>query len=362
MLPLLVACGCTHAPIAPQRPSPAVAGAPTVARPATSAASPAEIAAIQRETEVTGELPKACGSPSLTVSSLTAGPGERLDQILASRGVRPDGEALAVTYALNPGFTAKELREGRRLLVPALLFAGGKPPAGCAAQVTRDRPRKELLHATVKALGNAHARAVRIGGKRFTGADVEKRLLETTGALVDVLDKLDTIVLERAHAVSPQTLREAVAEARLVQTSLDAWLNDKDERPFTPAQLQPLEAVLADVTSRLDAFDEHRLPGDLAPRWREARVVVRTVHGPDMQPVKGLRVHAVPVALYDTPHARDVEKTFDSLTSPAEGTLLEANYFIYATQPDSPEPLTDIKRLRARVTDAGTVTVDLMVK
>ncbi|MEA3211256.1 MAG: hypothetical protein QOE70_4313 [Chthoniobacter sp.] len=270
----------------------------------------------------------------LETAGIEASAGATIEELLKANGIQPGNDAFALVYELNPDLeTLRPLPRNVRLVLPRV--EGGTRES--LVTIALDRRLKAELEREIAALPDLKS----INGP----ADADLR------EIYDFLKYLRTIVANGILPVSRETLEQIKAEAALLRRIL--------EKPADLANEQAkITAIRNDFEVRRSAFAESRGP-EPPTRWLDARVVVRTLR--DGKELPNLQIYYVPEALFGQKEA--VVGQFRQLSSPAQEFLPEANYRLWAGQPDNPAPLSNAKPVEVRYR-AGRepIPVDLTIR
>lgn len=281
----------------------------------------------------------------LKTETITVGRGSKVEDLLRSRAIDPDGESLSAVYLLNPDLRdVHAMTPGSRLVLPAI-------------------PRKEigskaLVQMTlVPEIKRDLESATRIIEAPAQLAGTPAELKETTAALRTIrsyLGDLLALVEAREMPVSPEMLRQSLDGARVVREVLER-VSRSDGR-WSAADRQALVRVSQDMALKAQSLAEIRGPGRSPMRWRDVQVVVAVVQLPGQKPVSDLRVFYAPEALLDKPFAA---RPFPGLSPQVAKRLIEADYVFWAALPGSSRPVTEQLRQKVRQAQGGEIKLAL---
>jgi len=297
----------------------------------------------------------------------------RIDSLLASANIFPDGEAFIAIYRLNPLLEGATARAGTRLFLPVVtgpdnlsqLFTNGY-----STYLTFDLKTKRGIVTRareLKALGDSAAMLPIVGAagdslraqiviiRRF--ADAVTLSLQARTRPIDT-DLISSISAELDRAA--EVLSRSVSEKKLTSddTELIAVLAEQAQARlqtdyWSEAPAPPPGGGGRGGGGRGGAGSRGR-----STRYPAAPITIRvlTKDGPGTD-VNGLRVFFVAAGLYPT----GTPDSFESTNSPTSQDLLVQNYRIWAAQPANPsEALTEVLRLKVRQrADGKPVVVDL---
>jgi hypothetical protein len=285
--------------------------------------------------------------------------GDTVAQLLKANGIVPDAEAFGLVYDLNPSLkSAKEVATGLELLLPTVR-AGEMPlKAGRLVVLTVDASLKEELLAKLDALDKTIASVSGLGVERFHSEEERRATLASLKEIGKSFGVVEDVVTGRVRPVSREVLGQLSAEAELLQATL-ARFAQPNHKPAAE-DLSAVRLVEADLKVKRQTLTDVRDANEPPSRWREVLVVVRIV-SQDGGPVSNLRVYYVPEALKGR---EQFVRSFDTLGSPSQRSLPEANYLIWAGAPGQDAldaAASEVKRLALRKTSDDPLSLDLMV-
>jgi hypothetical protein len=294
----------------------------------------------------------------LKTDTVTVQAGTRVENLLRSRAIVPDGDALSAIYLLNPEVrNVNDLKAGTRLVVPAL--APGKVAAGARVQLVLIPGTKRDIEQLTGVLDGLVPQLAQLPAERV-GTPAERQ--EVSKALEDVqgyLKQVNTFVTEGDMPLSPEMLGQFLDGARLVREVLDKAL--RPDGRWTGEDRQAIARIAEDMKLKAMNFDELRNPaGPAAMRWRDVRVVVSVVQVPGQKPVSDLRVFYAPEALVSKPFA---VRSFPGLSPQVAKRLLEADYVFWGAPPgSSSQPVTDQVREEIRRRHGDEIRIQVTVQ
>jgi hypothetical protein len=282
-----------------------------------------------------------------------------IDHLLRRSGVVPDGDALTITYLLNPGIQSlSSLPAGSQLFLPA--YPGSLSPSGSdlpPQHLLVETRTKAELREVQQSLETLIPRVSNLPAKRFTAPEEQAKAMARLGSVRDYLADLNQTARANQLPLQPSLLRESLAEARSIESELQSAL--RAPGPW-PASLQgKITEVTDDFAIRALSFDEVRHGEEVPKRWRGALVVVH-VFRPGHHPIDSLRVYYAPRALVDRPQ---FTSPFGQVAAEVSQWLGEGNYLMWAGRAGDPAPVT--KRLFVPVRlaqDGKPIAVDLIVE
>lgn len=300
----------------------------------------------------------AAPAPPLVTATVTAA-GEPIDELLRDRRIRPDGDALALVYLLNPGLTGVDpLPSGKPLVLPTVpaTEVARLAPGALVAVSLAPKVKREILGSDFS-LGPIVERVNLLPAARFAGADAKEEVVGALDEIRGFLDLLNTGITGGRLPLHPEVLQQSLAEARLVKGLLESFV--KAGKPLGDSERETIVQISEDMNLKASSFDEMRRGGDRPRRWRDARVVIRLKGKEDGAPVSGLRVYYVPRALAGR---REEVRHFDGMGSELAAQLPEASYLVWAGTAGNPKPLSPQARVDVRRQEGGReVIVDLLV-
>ena len=272
--------------------------------------------------------------------------GEPIEELLRVRRIQPGGDALALIYFLNPGLAQVDpLPSGTTLFLPGLPAADASRMApGALVRVSVVPTIKRELLASDLALGPIVEKVNLLPAARFEGPDEKEEVVGALDEIRGFLELLNLGITDGKLPLHPEVLRQSLAEARLVKSTLEAFV--KSGKPLSATGRETIVQISEDMNLKARSFDEMRRGGDRPRRWRDARVVVRVKGGKDGAPMSGLRIHYVPRALAG--QAKEVRQ-LSGLGSEVSARLPEASYLVWAaaegkSTPLSPKVRVDVRR------------------
>lgn len=303
-------------------------------------------------TSEAGKVP----APRLVIDTVKV-EGEPVEELLRARRVQPGGDALALIYLLNPGLTQVDpLPRGTTLVLPLVSAKETLPPGALVRASVVPAIKRELL-ASDLALGPIVEKVNLLPAVRFEGADEKEDVIGALDEIRGFLELLNLGITEGKLPLHPEVLRQSLAEARLVKSTLEVFV--KSGKPLAAADRETIVQISEDMNLKARSFDEMRRGGDRPRRWRDARVVVRLKGDKDGAPVSGLRIHYVPRALAG--QAKEVRQ-LSGLGSEVSERLPEASYLVWAAVEGKSTPLSPKVRVDVRRQEGDReVVVDLPV-
>lgn len=272
--------------------------------------------------------------------------GEPIEELLRARRIQPGGDALALVYILNPGLTQIDpLPSGAALLLPGAPAAEMvRIPPGAMIRVSVAPAIKRELLASDLALGPVVERVNLLPAARFEGPDEKEEVIGALDEIRGFLELLNLGITDGKLPLHPEVLQQSLAEARLVKSTLEAFV--KSGKPLAATDRETIVQISEDMNLKARSFDEMRRGGDRPRRWRDARVVVRLKGEKDGAPVSGLRIHYVPRALAG--QSKEVRQ-LAGLGPETFARLPEASYLVWAvaegkSTPLSPKVRVDVRR------------------
>jgi phage tail protein X len=315
-------------------------------------------AGLDLEVSMVASSGEAAPAPPL-VTVTVAAEGEPIEELLRSQRIRPNGDALAVVYLLNPGLASVDpLPSGATLTLPSVPAAEAArlPPGSLVALSLAPKIKREIL-ASDFSLGPIVERVNLLPAARFAGPDEKEEVVGALDEIRGFLDLLNTGITGGKLPLPPEVLRQSLVEARLVKAILEAFV--KSGKPLGDADRETIVQISEDMNLKAASFDEMRRGGDRPRRWRDARVVIRVKGKEDGAPVSGLRVYYVPRALAGR---REEVREVPAPDSTVALQLPEASYLVWAgtaadRKPLSPQARVDVRRQEGE----REVVVDLPV-
>ena len=275
--------------------------------------------------------------------------GETIEQLLESNGIYADGESLAVLYTLNPGREFASIEAGAEVIIP--IVQGGRELSvalekGYLVALILDKELKKKILKQIKELTDLSASVSDFGPQRFENPKRQNQILDSLQHIVYSLEVFRTVIRQRNRPINAEVLRQLKGETEVLNSLLHGIIETK--RQITNSDEETLILVAENMDVRMGVLDEQKgTPGDLPSRWPQVRVVVNALSTKFGHEAHNFRVYYVPQALAS--FGMGYVESFDKLTSPSsEGNLPPANYLIWAGIPGDPEPVSDVKKLRAR--------------
>lgn len=285
---------------------------------------------------------------SLETLTVTVRTGETIGKLLRQMGIHPDGEALSVVYALNPGLESlSPLAPGATIVLPAAKERGtsGRPEIRLSIAAAT----KKALLTVSQTLGPVAEKVSSLPANRFSGPENREEVVGSLDEVRGYLDELNRRVEEGARLFSPETLRQSLAEARLVQSLLEGFL--RSGKALGDADRETIIAVSEDMNLKARSFDAVGAQGDLPRRWRDVRVVVR------VQGEGGLRVYYVPRLLA---RSKDAVSQIPITGPEVSVRLPEGDYLVWAGRERDTAPST--AQVPVQVRKDREITVDLPLR
>jgi hypothetical protein len=290
----------------------------------------------------------------------TLKPGDNVKQLLLANGIFPDTEAFGLVYDLNPTLPRiTTIASGSQLILPRVSSESRSflPNADLVAVAMDSRLKEQLVAAIAELEGPITTTRTFAAGRYDSASDRQS----TNNALSNINDSFGAIanvIRGKVRPINGEVLNQTRAEADLLRTTL-AKLNDPSQK-LTADDVNAIKLIDADLRVKRRTLTDIRGPSEPPTRWREALVVVRTL-GSDGHPVPLLRIYYVPEALRGR---AQLIKSFDTLTSPSQRSLPEANYVIWAGRPGQTSEttaLSEVKKLALRRSSDAAVAVDLAI-
>jgi hypothetical protein len=296
--------------------------------------------------------------PRLTVSSVTVKPDDTIHSLLIGNKIRPDIEAFTLVYELNPQVQSlKSLKAGTTLLLP-LLQPGPKLSAeleaGFKVALTVDPDVKDTLGRNTQVLTTIFpVNATLTPSKVANGVSVES----SGQAARYVVNRLEffrrSIIRRNGRPVTRETLEQLIGDAETMTALLTPVM--KGERRLTADDARQIVSIQKDIKIKETHFVQVAA-GEPPDAWPKVKIVVRTIK--QGKPVSGLRVYYVPEALKTR---ADQVRPFDTLSSPCERKMPEADYIIWASKDNNSKPISVMQRLIVRK-ESTTGPVDLAIR
>jgi hypothetical protein len=287
-------------------------------------------------------------------------PGDNVKQLLIANGIFPDTEAFGLVYDLNPTVPGiATIAPGIQLILPRVSSASRSLlPQGDLVAVAMDSRMKEQLVAAIAELNGPITTARTFAAGRYDSADDRQSTNNALRGINDSFVAIANVIRGKVRPINGEVLNQTAAEAETLRTTL-ARLTDPSQK-LSAEDVNTIKLIDADLRVKRRTLTDVRGPSEPPTRWREALVVVRTL-GSDGHPVPLLRIYYVPEALRGR---AQLIKSFDTLTSPSERSLPEANYVIWAGRPGQTTEttaLSEVKKLALRRSSDAAVKVDLAI-
>lgn len=273
---------------------------------------------------------------------------ETIAGLIAKQGIVADNEAYSAVYQVNPALSFGQIKSGSQVLVPSI--SGAKNMLeGSRVRLVVDKGTKVNFIASVKELESVAPSIQQLSNSRFEeGVDV-KKVKEDVGSIAKTLTSLSDIAADKSAPISSQMLRQMSAESAellVLGTSIS-----RGERKVTTSDSEMVRAIRESLDVRVESFRLHAGPNNQPPSWKVSFVRVNVRKQQDQTLVNGYRVFYVPAGLANWPDK--YKEAFPGLSSPSEDYMPEANYLVWAEQPQGNGAQTDKVRLRARQNPNG---------
>lgn len=279
---------------------------------------------------------------TLEVDEVTVQAGTRIGELLRSRSIKPNGDALSVVYLLNPGVRdVGELAAGTSLMVPAL--AGDRTAPGELVQLSLEPQAKRRLKSMSPQIAGLAAELRGLPGEGVGAPGERDAVLAALDQVMSYLGKVNVVLEEGAAPFSPELLDQSIDGAEIVRSILDRAVQAGGR--LGASEQQAVIDVARDMSLKARNFNVLLRSRPPSTRWRDVRVVVAVVQPPRQAPVPGLRVFYAPQALVDEPSA---VRSFPELSPQVAKRLIEADYVFWAASPGSSEPVTERVREEIR--------------
>lgn len=287
--------------------------------------------------------------------------GERdnVRHVLIANAIFPDSDAFGLVYDLNPSLKSiNSAGPNSELIMPfARSVSRSTLGAGQLVRLVVHSQLKSDVLAKVANLNEQTAAVNTLGIERFANANERRAVLRSLREIIDSSQIIRNVISGKVRPVTEEVLNQFSGELEMVQISLGRVIQSAGL--FNDSDLSTLKSVEDDLRIKRRALTDVKGPSETPTRWRDVRVVVRTLR--NGQPEPNLRVYYVPEALRG--RSRHI-RSFNTLGSPTERLLPEANYWIWAGKPgQEPEgsALSDVKRLELRRTSDASQVVDLSI-
>jgi hypothetical protein len=272
----------------------------------------------------------------LETDTVAVQPKAKVGELLRSRSIIPDGDALTMVYLLNPDVRNVDVLEsGTALVLP--MVPPNKIAPGTQVELSLVPETKRQLNRTAREIDSLAVRFDEISAERAGTPDERKKLAEALEKVRGYLGDLNTLVQEKKMPLSPEMLTQSLDGARLVRETLDRTL--RPDGQWSAEDRQTIAEVAGDMALKARNFDEIRGPGKSPVRWRDVRVVVAVVQLPGQKPVSDLRVFYAPQALVKKPFA---VHPFPGFSPQVAARLIEADYVFWASSPGNSRPVTEL--------------------
>lgn len=279
--------------------------------------------------------PAAGAESALETDTVTVDAGTNIGDLLRSRFIQPNGDALSVVYLLNPELRSIEgLEVGTSLVVPAL--SGDQAAPGALVQLSLVPQTKRELKMAAREIAASVSQVRELPMERVGKPGERAGVLAVLDEIVSYLGEVNSLVERGDVPLSPEMLDQSVDGALVVRGVLDQALRPGGR--LGVAERQALIGVARDMNLKARNLDTIRGPGKSPRRWRDVQVVVAVVQLPGQAPVPGLRVFYAPEVLMDEPFAI---RSFPELSPQVAKRLIEADYVFWAAPPGSSRPVTE---------------------
>ena len=279
--------------------------------------------------------PPALPGSALKTDTVTVQAGTKIGDLLRSRSIAPNGDALSAVYLLNPEVRSLDpLEAGTSLVVPSI--ASDRAFPGALVRLSLVPQTKRELETAAGAIGPLVSQLRELPAERVGQPPEREEVLAALDEVVLYLDEVNSLVDKGDAPLSPEMLAQSLAGATLVREILDQTLGPGGQ--LSVAERQVLLGVARDMNLKARNFAGTRGQGVSSMRWRDVRVVVAVVQLPGQSPAPGLRVFYAPEALKDRPSAA---RSFPASSPQAAKRLIEADYVFWAAQPGSSQPVTE---------------------
>ena len=289
--------------------------------------------------------------------------GDSLEKILMSNGIFADGESIGIVYQLNPDLDAKAIKDGAEIIVP--FVKGNKKwkmglDKGGALALTLDYEKKQEFIKVFKEFESSTTSLTKLQLTKFSSTTEKDVFIKTTKSIFDKMESFNVVIEKRTQPLSSEMLQQMTSEAG----HLNVLLNDiiKLDRKVGENDIEMVMLISKDMDIKTRSLVKRNKGLEPFPsRWPEVLVTVKTIDIKTIQAVNNLRVYYVPQALWN--YRSSDTKSFDRLTSPADKVLPEADYYVWAGNPDNIAPLTERKTLEVRKANGKErIELDLLVK
>ena len=256
---------------------------------------------------------------------------EKLDELLRTNGVFPDGESFNLVLQLNPFLNDIAATENSTIIIPVLAQSNASRTflTKNLIAITNDYE----LKATILKLSLSIDHLVLLDS---TLLNVPPESVDQIKNIANILDVVSAAVKERNHIIDVGMLKQITAEASF----LDSLLQKKS----LSNNQSSIKSIADNMQVRSFFFDESKGPGNTPEPYPQVRLSVRVVNI-NGKPINGLRINLVPPALFGL-SANYLQMPIFS--SPATGKYPVANYKIWASRPGTFDPVSDIFPLELR--------------
>lgn len=295
---------------------------------------------------------------ALRSDRLLPAPGTSIESLLSDVGFLVDAESMGLVFCLNPHMrSGVDLHPKQVLVLPHIIGGAGLRQAldqGFRIEVTLDSALKVRLFALRQSYKSVWPELLQPKvdhSRECAGASDElRRSLESIDEHISVFAQ---VVAERARPLGPALLRQVVAEMEILLAALSRTPGGAIDTLVT--------LVEQDLRAKAAGLATPRGPNEPMPRWPEAWLRVRTLRqtAEGRIEVGGLRVRYAPIAIADK---EEFQEELDTLSSPAEGSVPEGDYLLWASSPASKVALSERRQLKARAWRAAPgAMMDLLI-
>jgi hypothetical protein len=296
----------------------------------------------------------------LMAGTITFKTGDTVKQLLITNGIFPDVEGFGLVYDLNPSLpNLTEIASGTEIILPKVSSQSRLiMPADGLVALKVDATLKDQLATAIEQLQVRISTTREFDSSHYDSPGERQSTRDALESINDSIMAIANVVRGKVRPIQNEVLNQVKAEADALKTTLDSLA--EPSRKLNAEDVNAIKLIEEDLRVRRRTLTDVRGPSEPPTRWREATVVVRTI-GSNGQAVSQLRIYYVPEALRRRPQ---FVRSFDTLSSPSQRSLPEANYVIWAGNPgDAAEAAarSDVKRLAVRKSSDPSVAVDLAI-
>jgi hypothetical protein len=300
------------------------------------------------------------GELVLMASAATFTTGDTVKQLLITNGIFPDVEGFGLVYDLNPTLQSlTEIASGTEITLPKVSAQSRSiMPADGLVAVKVDATLKDQLTTAIEQLQVRISVAREFDSSHYESPGDRQSTRDALESINDSMMAIGNVIKGKVRPIQNEVLNQVKAEADALITTLDSLA--QPPRKLNAEDMHVIKLIDEDLRVRRRTLTDVRGSSEPPTRWREATVVVRTI-GSNGQAISQLRIYYVPEALRRRPQ---FVRSFDTLSSPSQRNLPEANYVIWAGNPGDAAETTarsDIKKLAVRKSSDPSVTVDLAI-